>query len=105
MVDLVSLSVAVAAIVIALLSWWEARRHSELLQSMAKSLAYIARTRRSSRKPVLATSPALSIQQRAEERRRLKLELEREKEQWRRKKDIAKAIGWIVDRLGEDEED
>jgi hypothetical protein len=104
-VDLVSLSVAVAAILIALLSWWEARRHSELLQSMAKSLAYIARARRSSAKSVTASPSNLNTQQRAEERRRLKLELEREKEQWRRHKDIAKAIGWIVDRLGEDEED
>ena len=41
----------------------------------------------------------------AEERRRLKLELEREKEQWRRQKDIAKAIGWVLDRIGSDEED
>jgi hypothetical protein len=104
-VDLVSLSVAAAAIIIALLSWWEARRHSELLRSMAKSLAYIARARRSSAKLTSASPSNLSTQQRAEERRRLKLELEREKEQWRRQKDIAKAIGWIVDRLGEDEED
>jgi AmiR/NasT family two-component response regulator len=42
---------------------------------------------------------------RAEERRSLKLELEREKEQWRRQKDIAKAIGWVLDRMGSDEED
>jgi len=41
----------------------------------------------------------------AEERRRLKLELEREKEQWRRQKDIAKAIGWVLDRIGSDEVD
>jgi hypothetical protein len=105
MVDLISLSVAVAAILLALLSWWEARRHSELLQSMAKSLAYIARTRRSSGKPAATTPPPSSIQQRAEERRSLKLELQREKEQWRRQKDIAKALGWLVDRLSEDEDD
>lgn len=35
----------------------------------------------------------------------LKLELEREKEQWRRQKDIAKAIGWVLDRIGSDDED
>lgn len=43
--------------------------------------------------------------QRAEERRRLELELKREKEQWRRQKDIAKAIGWVLDRIGSDEEE
>jgi hypothetical protein len=105
MVDWVSFSVAVVATVVALLGWWEARRHSELLQSMSKSLAFIARSRRSKGKGKTAGSTAISLQQQAEERRRLKLELEREKEQWRRQKDIAKAIGWVLDRIGSDEED
>jgi hypothetical protein len=105
MVDLVSLSVAIVAIAVALLSWWEARRHSELLQSMAKSLAYIARTRRSVGKSATAVPSTTSIQQRTEERAGLRLELEREKEHWKRQKDIAKAIGWIIDRMGEEEED
>ena len=43
--------------------------------------------------------------QRAEERRRLEFELTREKEQWRRQKDIARAIGWVLDRIGSDDED
>lgn len=43
--------------------------------------------------------------QRAEERRRLEFELKREKEQWRRQKDIAKAIGWVLDRIGSDDEE
>ena len=105
MVDLVALSVALVAIVVAVLSWWEARRHSELLQSMAKSLAYIAKTRRSPSKGASTTLSSLALKQQTEERRRLKLELEREKESWRRQKDVAKAIGWIVDRLGEDDEE
>jgi hypothetical protein len=102
-VDLVSLSVAVVAIIVAVLSWWEARRHSELLQSMAKSLAYIAKTRRSNSKAPATSPSALLLKQQSEERRRLRLEMEREKEQWRRQENITKAIGWIVDRLGEDD--
>lgn len=96
---------AIGAIIIAGLSWWEARRHSELLQSMAKSLAYIARSRRSASKKTGPSPSAIALQQQREERQRLRLELEREKEHWRRQKDVAKAIGWIVDRLGDDDEE
>ena len=46
---------------------------------------------------------AAAVKAAAEERRRLKLELEREKLEWRKNRDIAKAIGWFVDRMGEDE--
>lgn len=46
MVDWVSFSVAVVAVGIALLGWWESRRHSQLFESMAKSLAFIAQSRR-----------------------------------------------------------
>lgn len=104
-VDFISLSVALVAIAVAALSWWESRRHSELLHSMAKSLAYIAKERRSPPRAAAANPSSGALQQRVEERRRLKLEMEREKEQWRRQKDIAKAIGWIADRLGEDDEE
>jgi hypothetical protein len=35
----------------------------------------------------------------------VKLELEREKLEWRKNRDIAKAIGWLVERLDQDEYD
>jgi hypothetical protein len=47
----------------------------------------------------------LALKQKAEERRLLKLQLLREKEQWKRQKDVARAIGWIIDNLGSSEED
>lgn len=79
--------------------------------SLAASTAQVPRARSAPRKRrVPATSTAFDIQrltlkQQAEERRRLKLQLQQEREQWRQRKDIAKAIGWILDHIGNDVED
>jgi AmiR/NasT family two-component response regulator len=35
----------------------------------------------------------------------LELELRQQREQWKRQKDVAKAIGWVLDRMGSDEEE
>lgn len=40
-----------------------------------------------------------------EERERLELQLRQQREQWKRQKDIAKAIGWVLDRIGSDDEE
>jgi hypothetical protein len=36
--------------------------------------------------------------------KQMKLDLEKEKLQWQKNKDIAKGIAWIIDRLNTDEE-
>lgn len=134
MVDLISTTVAVLAIGFAALTWWESRRQRHLLETLTKSLPYVSRRSRrvtvkprlgsfrqqpalgsttlvpvptKSRVPVTPPPPTRSeiLNQQVEERRRLKLELEREKEQWKRQKDIAKALGWVLDRIGSDEDD
>jgi hypothetical protein len=46
---------------------------------------------------------ALALQR--EERKRLELQLRQQREQWKRQKDVARAIGWVLDRIGSDEED
>jgi len=53
--------------------------------------------------PTVPTAPD-PVKVAAEERRRLRLELEKQKLQWRQNKDIAKAIGWFLDRMSEDGE-
>ena len=124
MVDWVSLGlslISVGAIVFAALTWLESRKHRKLLETMVKTLPFIARPRRKPTKkkepkPQKPTIPSLvpavsplpdPIKTAAEERKRLKLELEREKIQWQKSKDIAKAIAWVLDRMdeGEDEYD
>ncbi|TMA03137.1 MAG: hypothetical protein E6J92_02730 [Methanobacteriota archaeon] len=108
-----SLVVAVIAIALTALNWLESRKARRLLEIMVKSLPFITKRRRGpSRKPKASapTSPASPdpVKLAAEERRRLRLELEKQKLQWRQNKDIAKAIGWFLDRMsdeGEDEDD
>lgn len=120
--------IAGPAYAFAALTYLESRRQRELLETMTKAIPFVSPRRRKRRsapkKPVATPGPPppnmyglvtvpqaapssakLVLQQKAEERRLLKLQLEREKEQWKRQKDVAKAIGWIVDHLGSSEED
>lgn len=120
--------IAAPAYIFAALTYLESRRQRELLESMTKAIPFVSPRRRKRRQTPMRTalvpspppsntfglipvpqsqppSPKLALQQKAEERRLLKLQLERERDQWKRQKDVAKAIGWIVDHLGSSEED
>jgi hypothetical protein len=119
--------IAAPAYAFAALTYLESRRQRELLETMTKAIPFVTprsrRVRTPAKKPAPApgpsppkfglghiydpqdSAPKLALQQKAEERRLLKLQLEREKEQWRRQKDVSKAIGWIINHLGSSEED
>ena len=104
MVDLVaviSLLVAGVAVSIAALTYLESRKQRKLFEKVAKALPVIATRRRKSAAKEPGTTPA--AQEAAEDRRRLKLELDREKHEWRKNRDIAKALGWILERMNEDD--
>ena len=112
MSDPISIIVSTAALAIAALSLWDSHRKDKLLKDLAKSLKYIARQPKSAKgsKTVknqqtdnMVSVQKIQLQQQAEERRRLRDGLEMEKIIWKRQKDIAKAIGWIIERLGEEE--
>lgn len=99
------------ALAIASLSLWDSHRKGELLKDIAKSLKYIARQPRLANQPRKTTGPTnavldaqkIQLKQQQEERRRLKDDLERQKAAWRRQKDVAKAIGWIIDKINADD--
>ena len=110
--DLTSTLISTAALTIAALSLWDSHRKGDLLKDIATSLKYIARQPKTAKGSKTAKDqqtdkavPAqkIQLQQQAEERRRLRDGLEREKMIWKRQKDIAKAIGWIIERLGEED--
>ncbi len=122
----VSLLISVVAILFAALTWMESRKQRDLLETMVKALPYVARPRRrTARKPsarpqqgIPAANPPLAappqktlipvvnpLKAAAEERRRLKLELELEKLQWQKNRDVARAIAWFVDRLADSDDD
>lgn len=104
--DWIPLTVSAVAIIFAALTWWESRRLRQLAQTLFKTLPFLMRSRsKAANKPARDPAKAVAVKAAAEERRRLKLELEREKLEWRRNRDIAKAIGWFLDRMGDDEYD
>ena len=105
-----SLVVAVMAIAFTALNWLESRKARRLLETMVKSLPFITKRRRGPFKKPMASVPTVPavpdpVKVAAEERRRLRLELEKQKLQWRQNTDVAKAIAWFLDRMSDDGED
>ena len=118
MIEWVSIStvIAVTAIAFTVLIWIETRRQRIetekqrlLLEKIVKSLPYTESLRGKKNHTVKHLSQPGVISQplnpMGEERKRLKIELEKEKLQWQKNKDIAKGIAWIVERLSEPEDD
>lgn len=112
----ISVAISIVAIAFAALTWLESRKQRRLLETMMKALPYATRRkRRTSRGQGAARPHAIvpgsmprlvdSLKAAAEERRRLRVELEREKHEWQKSKDVAKALGWILERLGESDEE
>ncbi len=96
-----------AAIIVAIISLLEGRKRTKLLESMIKTLPYTTRKKRpksaSASNKKLNTDTALS-KARSDDIKRMKIDLEKEKLQWKKNKDIAKGLAWIIDRLNTDEE-
>ena len=109
MVDWVSVLISAAAILFAALTWLESRKQRQLLQTMVKAVPYVTRPRKRTTKKGEPKPPKPaetdSVKTAAGERRRLKVELEKEKLQWRKSKDVARAIAWFLDRMDETEDD
>jgi len=98
-------SVGLGSLLTSALNWREARKQRKLLEEMATTQAKtVRRSSRRRRRAKPKASPAAEAAKAAvEERRRLQLQLEREKHEWRKNRDIAKALGWFLDRMSEEE--
>lgn len=91
------------------------RRSSRLVrqgvQLSASEESTTAQTKQTQIVPVAprASSPAeqarITLAAQREERKRLEVLLRQQQQQWKQQKDIAKAIGWVLDRIGSDEEE
>ena len=102
---LISSGIGLVAIIVAIVSLLEGRKRTKLLETMIKTLPYT--TRNKGTKSVAnrkSKNDAALTKARSDEVRRMKLELEKEKLQWQKNKDIAKGLAWIIDRLNTDEE-
>ena len=110
---IISSIIGLVAVIVAIMSFLEVRRQTKqnkeqtkLLEAISKALPYTIRGKRakSMSNKKLNTDTALS-KAGSDDIKRMKIELEKEKLQWQKNKDIAKGIGWIIDRLNSDEEE
>ncbi len=100
------------AVIIAIMNFLEVRKQAKqseeqtkLLETISKALPYTTGKKRveSASHNALNRGQALN-QTRANNIKQMKLDLEKEKLQWQKNKDIVRGIGWIIARLKSDEE-
>lgn len=103
---IVSSGIGLVAIVVAIVSLLEGWKRTKLLETMIKTLPYTTKKKRTKSTPdkKLINDTALS-KAKKDDIKRMKLELEKEKLQWQKNKDIAKGLAWIIERLDSDEEE
>lgn len=101
----ISSIIGVIAVIIATISLLEGRKRTRLLETMIKTLPYTSKKRRPKTSSARKSDNEMAIRRAKEDdTRRMKLELEKERLQWKKNKDIAKGIAWIIDHLDNDEE-
>ncbi|HYS99202.1 MAG TPA: hypothetical protein VEO20_00895 [Thermoplasmata archaeon] len=86
-----------------MMTWLESRKQRKLLEKITQSPPVIVKPRRRRARSRAVSTAAAATRAAAEERRRQKVQLERDKHEWRKNRDIAKALGWILERMSEDE--
>lgn len=101
-VSIISLAVAIWAIKISL-------KGNSLLMTLTKYIQATeskSRAKKSGSNNIAETTKQKEIQikERAEQRKALELELKKQQQEWKRKKDVAKLIGWFLDRLESDDD-
>ena len=103
---IISSIISAVAVIVAFVSLLEGRKRTKLLEAMIKTLPYTTKKKKTKSNPdkKLSKDTALS-KAGADNIKRMKLELEKEKLQWQKNKDIAKGLAWIIDRLDSDEEE
>ena len=103
---IISSGIGLIATVVAIVSLLEGRKRTKLLETMIKTLPYTTKKKRtkSISNKKLIDDTALS-KTKSDDIKRMKLELEKEKLQWQKNKDIAKGLAWIIDRLNSDEQE
>ncbi len=103
---IISSIISVVAVIVAFVSLLEGRKRTKLLETMIKTLPYTTKKKRTKLNPnkKLSKDTALSKAM-ADDIQRMRLELEKEKLQWQKNKDIAKGLAWIINRLDSYDED
>lgn len=109
MVNLLDFGVSVGISVISLiLSTWAIRatlKGNKLLMSLTQSIQLLAtKSKKGSREPDQLKKRRIEIDEQKEQRKRLETDLKRQQHDWKKKKDVAKAIKWILESLESEDE-
>ena len=103
---IIPLGIGLVALIVAFISLLDGRKRTKLLETLIKTLPYTTRRKKPKATSNKKISPETALSKaRADDIKTMKLELEKEKLQWQKNKDIAKGLAWIIDRLGSDEEE
>ncbi len=104
--NIISATIGTVAIIVAIVTLLEGRKRTKLMETMIKALPYTTRKKRTKTKSNEKQSTGKTLSQaRSDDIKRMRLELDKEKLQWQKNKDIAKGIAWVIDRLDSDEDE
>lgn len=102
----ISIGLGVASL---LAAFWAIRislKGNSLLLTLAKSIQTME-VRNKRRKNVVSETTKLreiALKEQSEQRKAVELELKKQQQDWRKKKDVAKLIKWFIDNLEDDDE-
>lgn len=98
--------IGIFAVVIAIVSFLDGRKRTRLLETMIKTLPYTSSKKKAPTTTTRKRPKNVGTQiAQTNDIKRMRLELEQEKIQWQKNKDIAKGIAWIIEHLNSDEEE
>ena len=104
-----TISISVFSLAVALWAVRISLKGNRLLMTLIKSIQAIesrSHAKRSGSNRTLETTKQkeIHLKEQAEQRKALELELRRQQQEWRKKKDIAKLIKWFLDSIESDED-
>ena len=100
---IISSLIGLVAVIVSIISLLEVRKQTKLLENIAKALPHVIKSKSVTDKK---SKTRLTLNQKqSDDVKNMRLELQKEKFQWQKNKDIAKGISWIIDHLDSDDDD
>ena len=111
---IISSLIGLVAVIVSIISLLEVRKQTKqnkeqgekqtkLLENIANALPYVIKSKSVTDKK--SKTGLTQNQKKSDDIKNMRLELQKEKFQWQKNKDIAKGISWIIDHLDSDDDD
>ena len=104
----ITIFISIASLIVAIWAIRISLKGNSLLVTLTKSIQTMeARNKRKNVKKGNVSEATkqreLQIKEQTEQRRSVELELKKQQQEWRKRKDVAKLIKWFLDNLGDEE--